>query len=164
MFEKRLRGYRAIGYSEGEPTSTHERNAGSASTAQLPLTSTSDSSATYTSANTTVGPKETSSNQSEIDLEEMVKEATVDCYGEAEQATGLFMMMQDSLEVPFETTIDGAKVTVKRVDLGAREEILAICVQNGQRRTLPIGDVPLPSPPPLGVEWIEAYRYWLGGG
>jgi len=41
----------------------------------------------------------------------------VDCYGEAEQATGLFMMMQDSLELPFETVIDGSTVTIQRLDL-----------------------------------------------
>jgi len=45
------------------------------------------------------------------------QEATVDCYGEAEQATGLFMMMQDSLELPFETVIDGSTVTIQRLDL-----------------------------------------------
>jgi len=58
-----------------------------------------------------------SASWSEVELEELVKEATVDCYGEAEQATGLFMMMQDSLELPFETVIDGSTVTIQRLDL-----------------------------------------------
>jgi hypothetical protein len=33
----------------------------------------------------------------------MVEEATVDCYNEDEQATGLFTMIEENLEVPFET-------------------------------------------------------------
>ena len=164
MFEKRRRGYRTIGYSEGEPTSSYDRNAGSASSAPLPHASTSHSRATYTSTSTTVRLVETSTNWSEIDLEEMVKEATVDCYGEAEQATGLFMMIQDSLELPFETVIDGSTITVQRLDLGPHEEILAVCTRNGQRSTMAISDIPLASPSPLGAEWIAAYCYWLGGG
>jgi hypothetical protein len=26
---------------------------------------------------------------------------------------------------------------------------------------IPILDLPLPTPPPGGAEWIEAYRHWL---
>ena len=36
-------------------------------------------------------------------LEAMVEEATVDCYNEEEQATGLFTMIEENLRVPFET-------------------------------------------------------------
>ena len=54
-------------------------------------------------------------------------------------------------------------VTVERVDLTQREEIVAVCRRAGVRQTVPIIDLRLPSPPPAGAEWIDAYRHWLGG-
>ena len=95
-------------------------------------------------------------------LEAMIEEATVDCYDEAEQITGWFTMIDENLEVPFETTVLGIPVTVERVDLSRSEQIVAICRRGRERQSLPILDVPLPTPPPEGAEWIEAYRRWLG--
>ena len=97
-------------------------------------------------------------------LDRLVEEAIVDCYNESEQATGLYTMIEDNLALPFETTVLGVPVTVERVDLTQRKEIVAVCRRAGARQTVPILDLPLPSPPPAGAEWIEAYRHWLGGG
>lgn len=94
----------------------------------------------------------------------MVQEATVDCYNESEQVTGLFTMLEEHLAVPFETTILGVKVTVERVDLNHRDEIVAICTRGRDRQAVPILELPLPSPRPAGAEWIAAYRHWLGAG
>ena len=58
----------------------------------------------------------------------------------------------------------GVAVTVERVDLTQREEIVAVCRRAGVRQTVPLLDLPLPSPPPAGAQWIEAYRHWLGRG
>ncbi len=55
-------------------------------------------------------------------------------------------------------------IGVARVDLTQREEIVAVCRRAGARQTVPILDLPLPSPRPAGAEWIEAYRHWLGSG
>jgi hypothetical protein len=96
------------------------------------------------------------------DLEAMVEEATVDAYNESEQVSGLFTMIEDNLEVPFKTKVLGATVTVERVDLDRREQIVAICSRGGERQAIPILELPLPSPPPAGSEWIDAYRHWLG--
>ena len=96
-------------------------------------------------------------------LDKLVAEAIVDCYNESEQVTGLYTMIADHLALPFETTVLGVTVTVQRVDLNQREEIVAVCRRGGVRQTVPILDLPLPSPPPAGVEWIDAYRHWLGG-
>ena len=92
----------------------------------------------------------------------MVEEATVDCYNESEQATGLFTMIEEHLGVPFETTVLGAPVTVERVDLNHRDQIVAICARGRSRQAILILDLPLPAPPPAGAEWIAAYRHWVG--
>jgi hypothetical protein len=97
-------------------------------------------------------------------LEEMIEQATVDAYGESEQVTGWFTMIDDSLAVPFETTVLGVPVTVERVDLDSSEQIVAVCRRGRDRQSLPILDLPLPTPPPEGAEWIEAYRQWRGEG
>ena len=97
-------------------------------------------------------------------LDELVEKAIVDCYNESEQVTGLYTMIEDNLAVPFETTVLGAPVTVVRVQLTSRDEIVAVCRRAGTRQSVPLLDLPLPSPPPAGSEWIAAYRHWLRGG
>lgn len=94
-------------------------------------------------------------------LVKLAEEATVDCYNESEQVTGLYTMIEDNLALPFETTVLGVRVIVERVHLTRREEIVAVCRRAGIRQTIPLLDLPLPSPPPAGTEWIEAYRHWL---
>lgn len=94
----------------------------------------------------------------------MIEEATVDAYGEAEQVTGWFTMIEQNLAVPFETVVLGVPLTVESVDLNAREEIVAVCRRGRRRQTLPILDVPMPHPSPEGAEWIEAYQKWCRQG
>ncbi len=97
-------------------------------------------------------------------LEAMIEEAIVDAYGESEQAVGLFALIEDNLRMPFETVLLGVDVTVERVDLNDREDIVAICRRGRKRQAVPIIELPLPSPKPAGWEWIEAYRHWARGG
>ncbi|MGW3497763.1 hypothetical protein [Streptomyces sp. NPDC001020] len=44
--------------------------------------------------------------------EALIEEATVDAYGEDEQLTGFFTMIEESLAVPFTTTVLGVEVNV----------------------------------------------------
>lgn len=93
-------------------------------------------------------------------LAEMIEQATVDAYGESEQTTGWFTVIEENLAVPFETLILGVQVTVERVDLDRSEQIVAVWRRGRARQSLPILDLLLPTPPPDGAEWIEAYRCW----
>ena len=92
----------------------------------------------------------------------MAEEATVDAYGDAEQAVGFCTMIADNLEMPFVTSVLGVDVTVEDIDLGEDNSIVAICARDGIRQAIRVVDLPLPEPPPAGAEWIEAYRHWLG--
>lgn len=96
-------------------------------------------------------------------LGELVEEALVDAYGEDEQRTALLTMIEDHLAVPFETEVLGVTVTVERIDLTDSDDVVAICRRGKQRQPIAILDLPLPSPPPAGAEWIAAYRYWARG-
>jgi len=92
----------------------------------------------------------------------MIEVATVDAYGESEQTTGWFTMIEQHFAVPFETQVLGTIVTVKKIDLGTDDRISAICTRGRDRQAISILDLPLPSSRPDGSEWIEAYRHWRG--
>jgi hypothetical protein len=94
-------------------------------------------------------------------LEAMIEEATVDAYNDDEQLTGLFTMIEERLAVPFTTTVLGVEVTVKKVDLTA-DTIVAVCVRGRHRQRIDLLNLPLPTAPPDGAEWIDAYRHWAG--
>ena len=93
-------------------------------------------------------------------LDKLIEEATVDCYNESEEATGIFTMLEENLAVPFITTMLGVEVTVERVDLNKAGEIVAVCRRGCERQRVPVIDLPLPYPKPEGAEWIDAYRRW----
>ena len=93
-------------------------------------------------------------------LEELIEEATIDCYNEYEQAAGLFTMIEDNLQLPFTTRLLGVAVTVVAVAQDGDLDIVAVCKRKGERQRISLRDLPLPSPPPEGAEWIAAYRYW----
>jgi calcium binding protein len=91
----------------------------------------------------------------------MVAEATLDCYNDSECAMGFYTMIDEHLEVPFQTDVLGVDVTVTGIDMGDDDQIVAICSRGRWRQRIPILDLPLSASSPGGAEWIEAYRHWL---
>ena len=47
-------------------------------------------------------------------LDQMIEGAIIDAYGESEQMTGFYTMLEDNLAVPFETEMLGVEVMVER--------------------------------------------------
>ena len=66
-------------------------------------------------------------------------------------------------QIPIELCRRAPRVHVTAVDLNDADEIVAVCRCGRERQMIPILDLPLPSPPPAGWEWIEAYRHWARG-
>jgi hypothetical protein len=95
--------------------------------------------------------------------EAMAEEATVDAYGESEQICGWACMFDDHVAVPFETTVLGAVVTVETIEQRGDTRIVAVCKRGRSWQAIDILELPLPSTPPAGTEWIEAYRHWRKG-
>jgi len=106
------------------------------------------------------GSRKSADRPSTVFLDKLIEEATVDCYNESEEVTGIFTMLEENLAVPFATTMLGVKVTVERVDLNKADEIVAICRRGREMQRVPVIDLPLPEPKPKGAEWIDAYRRW----
>lgn len=72
-------------------------------------------------------------------------------------------MLDEHLALPFETTVLGVVVKVVALDLRGDNNIVVICMRGREQQSVPILDLPLPLSSPEGVEWIEAYRHWVGG-
>jgi hypothetical protein len=93
-------------------------------------------------------------------LNELIEEALVDAYGESEQATAFYTMLENDLRLPFETQILGVTVIVESIDITEDDQLVAVCRHARTRQRISLSELPLPSPPPEGAEWIVAYRYW----
>ena len=106
--------------------------------------------------------RKTSAGPSDRQLDELIEEATVDAYDEEEQATGFYTMIDDNLALPFRTRILGLEVSVVAVEMDD-DGIKAVCENAGKQQRIGLLDLPLPSPPPSGAEWIAAYRRWRRG-
>ena len=97
------------------------------------------------------------------ELERLIAEASVDAYGESEQRTAFYTMIETNLAVPFDVEVLGVSSTVDRVDLTRDDRIVAIVKRGRRRQAIDILDLPIPKPPPSGAEWIEAFRAWSRG-
>jgi hypothetical protein len=93
-------------------------------------------------------------------LAEMIEEATVDAHDESEQAMGWFTMLEEYLELPFETEVLGVSVRVTRIDHRDDDRLVAICARGRDEQAIGLADLPLPTPMPAGRAWIDAYRRW----
>ena len=102
------------------------------------------------------------SSRASITPTKLIEEATTDAYNESEQAGGFFAMIEENLALPFVTQVLGQEVTVAKLDITQRDEIVAICSRGKATQAIPILDLPMPNPRPEGAEWIDAYRRWYG--
>src|SRR3989454_12170440 len=90
-------------------------------------------------------------------LDALVEEAIVDCYNESEQATGLYTMIEDHLQVPFETEVLGVAVTVTGVDIIEDDQIVAVCKRGVMKQKLPPLKLPLLNPLHDASQGIEVH-------
>ena len=93
-------------------------------------------------------------------LDALIEEATVDAYGESEQATAFLTALEENLALPFGATVLGEAVVVETIDLSNADELLAICRRRRKRLKVRLLDLELPVPRPKGAEWVAAYHRW----
>jgi hypothetical protein len=93
-------------------------------------------------------------------LDALIEEATVDAYGESEQATAFLTALEEYLPLPFGAIVLGEAVVVEKIDLSGADELIAICRRGGKRQRVRLLDLELPVPRPKGAEWVAAYHRW----
>ncbi len=97
------------------------------------------------------------------ELDKLIEEATVDCNNEEEQASSFFTMIDENLTLPFVTQVLGVEASVVAVEMDNDGSLKAVCEHGGNRQRISLTDLPLPSSPPTGAEWIAAYCRRLHG-
>ncbi|HXC83545.1 MAG TPA: hypothetical protein VNV62_16985 [Trebonia sp.] len=95
----------------------------------------------------------------EPQLNEMIAEALVDAHDQDEALLGFHSLIVEQLAVPFKTVVLGVPVTVENIGL-ASHGLTATCVSGKYRQEIHLVDLPLPTTPPRGCEWVAAYRLW----
>ncbi len=93
-------------------------------------------------------------------LDALIEEATIDANGVSEQRVGLYTLLDEHLVVPFDIELLGIAVTVEGIQMTDDEHIVAMCRRGRFRQAISLLDLPIPTPPPPGAEWIAAYRRW----
>jgi hypothetical protein len=69
-------------------------------------------------------------------------------------------MIADNLAVPFETTVLGVTVTVRKIE-PTGSGIVAVCIRGKHRQAISILDLPLPDPPPRGPDDDTGLAEWI---
>jgi hypothetical protein len=94
-------------------------------------------------------------------LQALIEEATIDCYGEDEQHSGLLGMIEEEVVCPFRAKVIGEEVEV--TDFEWPKEgygLKAVCMRKGKKHVVDITSLEWMDPRPKGFEWIEAYLAW----
>lgn len=94
-------------------------------------------------------------------LEALIQRAVADAQDPEEEQMGFYTAIEENVKFPFTVSVLGAEMAVQGIDVGEDDEIVAVCLRDRRRQTVPLLDLPLPKPLPEGAEWIEAYRLWV---
>src|ERR1700693_5638908 len=73
-------------------------------------------------------------------LNELIEEAVVDANGESEQVTGFYTMLENDLQLPFETQILGVTVSVEGIDITEDDQLVAVCRAGKTRQRISLSD------------------------
>jgi hypothetical protein len=110
-----------------------------------------------------MGKKRT--KKDEARLRALIEEATVDCYSEDEVQVGFQVTVADNVICPFKAKVIGEEVEVvelREAEMGYGVD--AVCRYKGKEYRVNIDSLEWPKQKPQGYEWVEAYRFWRGGG
>lgn len=106
--------------------------------------------------------KASSTNHAHLDA--LIEEAIVDAHDREEQVMGFLGCLDEQVRVPFTTVVLGRTVTVTGFTDSADGAVVAVCKAGRATQRISVLNLPLPTPPPQGHEWIAAYRRWCTGG
>lgn len=94
-------------------------------------------------------------------LDELIDEATVDCYGDEEEHTALLTMIEERVICPFRAKTIGETIEVMRFAWPrSGYGMLAVCRCKGRAYRVDVNNLEWLEPFPEGFEWIAAYQNW----
>lgn len=96
-------------------------------------------------------------------LEKFAEEATVDCYTDQEAFSGWACTLEDKLPLPMKCQLLGEEAMLARVEADdGGMAVLGIIKRGRKKLRIPVQDIEPADKKAKGLEWIEAYRHWLG--
>lgn len=98
-------------------------------------------------------------------LEELLAQATVDCYDDEEEFMGVLYTLADNLNFPLQATTLGEPVAVMGLDdnrSSPRQGVLATVRKGDREYLVALSELEFVDPDPISAEWLAMYRYWLG--
>lgn len=99
------------------------------------------------------------------ELDGLIEEITIDCYGEDEQLIGFLTEIEQELTSPVAATVVGAPVEVLAIDYDGdpRRGLVARCRRDGTTYAVSALDLAVTDDSPLS-RILAAYRRWSGLG
>ncbi|MGB8648268.1 MAG: calcium-binding protein [Anaerolineae bacterium] len=102
---------------------------------------------------------------SQRQLEKMLEEALVDCYGADEQFSGLAATIEDKLPFPFKARVLGEMVEVIGIDnhrTSMNRGIIAWVRKGGKEYPAALSEIQV-AKSFNGLKWLELYEFYVDG-
>ena len=99
-------------------------------------------------------------------LQELLEEATVDCYDEEEAFMGVLITVDESVNWPLPAHLAGMSVEVLELDGSAnsiRRGIVARIRRGGKEYSASLADLTFGEMDESSAEWLAMYRWWAKG-
>ena len=99
---------------------------------------------------------------SEEELDQMIREATVDCYNDDEAFMGILYTLQNELSFPFKAEALGDSVEVIDIDdrsSGRGRGVVANVEKQGKTYTIGLAELPI-DPDSENSKWFQILDYW----
>lgn len=95
-------------------------------------------------------------------LDQLIDEITVDCYGEDEQLQGFENAFDEDASFPATGTVVGERVDVVHIRQGdGRRELIATCRRAGCHYEIALLDIADITADPQTTRLVGAYRRWI---
>jgi hypothetical protein len=98
-------------------------------------------------------------------LEALLEQATVDCYDEEEEFSGVLCALEDNLTFPLQAEAMGEPIEVLGLDerrSSLRRGIVARVRKDGREYSMGLAGLTFMAPDPTSAEWLAMYHYWAG--
>lgn len=103
---------------------------------------------------------------SEERLQELLKEATVDCYDDEEAFMGVLITVDENVDWPLAAQLAGMPVEVLGLSESAnstRRRIVARIRRGGKEYSASLADLTFGEMDETNAEWLAMYRWWAKG-
>ncbi len=99
------------------------------------------------------------------EYERMLEEATVDCYGDEEEFSGVLCTLESELKFPFDAVVMGKSAKVLKVDdnrSSLRSGIMMKVEFEGKKHSVALAIIDVTEKGSKNAKWVEWGKWWMG--